>query len=1127
MLALNVHGQLSRGVDELLQVAGGHDILVFTETWLGEGQLAPDIEGYRAFHWARPQALRSSSARGGMACYVRTQLHQHVTLEGGDASNSFAVMRISKDAGFERDLYLFVCYIVPRKDTRISIATRGIWAELRDSVGAALSKGQVLLVGDFNARTGHRADYRSSDLLDEQHQFGLEPICTQRNSQDAVVNPHGRELLRLCQQTGLRIANGRVPGDEPGRISYVSPKGHASLVDYVVACPRAFGLVTHLSVVPAPLTDHLALQLELATVEDTVEGSQPTPSAPAQRRMAGAGNVKRWVEEVLPDFVPELADISRLALDAAQQGTLAVHNLCDRFEQLLAQSFAIVQPPGTPKPAQPRWFDPELARGRRAATAAARQDPRSAVALQLRKEYQRMLQRRQRRYKRSQAICLVNKASDMGKDFWQRFKPRKPIEPRISKSQWLTHFSQLLGEVPGARSSVPNDAHVCSAAQATRSADGAELNVPFTAADVNHGIRMLRRGSATLGFLSVEALRAASGVLAPVVGALFNACAQAGSLPAAWSLCAITPIHKNGAVTEPGNYRGIAVGTVLAKLYATLLNSRLTHWAEANGLRATGQAGFREDHRCSDNLLVMRTIIEQQRVSKAPLYTCFVDLRKAYDSIPRDLLWTKLEGLGVHGWFLDSIKALYGAVPMAVKTAQGLTGTFMSAMGVKQGCPLSPTLFGLYLDDLEDAMHAKQELLDLPALAGVPLLALLYADDLALVSTSAAGLQRQLDVLHDYARRWGLTVNVDKTKAVVYKAASNSVCSNPALVYDGMPIEVVESFKYLGVDLHCTKPFADAGLPRKESGERAMLAMLSRCRELGIEDPLLQVRLFDALVQPVMLYAAEMWGVRDVGKGELAGDLIHRAFLRRLLGVRAGTPNVAVLAETGQYPLQAVAAKLLLNYWNRLVDMDDSRLVKRAFVASAALAPRTAARSAHKSWAGQVSAVLAAMGLPCDLAEPQTVDVKGAVAQLQSTFLASVNDSSLSKVQQYLRMTGELTAEEYGMAPYLTAVGGWKQRKHLAQLRLGSHWLGVEKGRQGPAGPVPRSERVCRRCQSGEVDDEAHMIFRCSAHSALRVQHASLFSPWPCSLRSFMSQDPTAVAAFVHGCCEEAKQSGV
>ena len=117
------------------------------------------------------------------------------------------------------------------------------------------------------------------------------------------------------------------------------------------------------------------------------------------------------------------------------------------------------------------------------------------------------------------------------------------------------------------------DAHACDAAQATRSADGSELNQPFTSADVVRSINLLHRGSSTLGFLSVDALRAAAPLLAAAVAALFNACAQVGSLPPAWALCAITPIHKSGPVTDPGNYRGIAVGTVLAKMYATLLNS--------------------------------------------------------------------------------------------------------------------------------------------------------------------------------------------------------------------------------------------------------------------------------------------------------------------------------------------------------------------------------------------------------------------------------------------------------------------------------------------------------------------------------------------------------------------------
>ena len=122
-----------------------------------------------------------------------------------------------------------------------------------------------------------------------------------------------------------------------------------------------------------------------------------------------------------------------------------------------------------------------------------------------------------------------------------------------------------------------------------------------------------------------------------------------------------------------------------------------------------------------------------------------------------------------------------------------------------------------------------------------------------------------------------------------------------------------------------------------------MLAMMCRCRELGIDDPLLQVRLFDALVQPVMMYAVELWGASGVAKGELAGDLVHRAFLRRLLGVRLrhsqhGGPG-------GGRPLSAAGvrgsdADEVLESAGRQVDAD--QLTKRAFVVSAALSGNTA-----------------------------------------------------------------------------------------------------------------------------------------------------------------------------------------
>ena len=143
-------------------------------------------------------------------------------------------------------------------------------------------------------------------------------------------------------------------------------------------------------------------------------------------------------------------------------------------------------------------------------------------------------------------------------------------------------------------------------------------------------------------------------------------------MPFSWAVGAITPLLKPGGnPSDCNSYRGITVGTLLAKLYATIVNTRLTAWAEENCLRAKGQAGFRKDHRTSDQLFIIRALIEQQRLAGTPLYVCFVDFQKAYDTVPRDQLWTKLEGMGIRGFIMDAIRALYADVSVCVRPAPG------------------------------------------------------------------------------------------------------------------------------------------------------------------------------------------------------------------------------------------------------------------------------------------------------------------------------------------------------------------------------------------------------------------------------------------------------------------------
>jgi hypothetical protein len=250
---------------------------------------------------------------------------------------------------------------------------------------------------------------------------------------------------------------------------------------------------------------------------------------------------------------------------------------------------------------------------------------------------------------------------------------------------------------------------------------------------------------------------------------------------------------------------------------------------------------------------------------------------------------------------------------------------------VKQGCPLSPLLFGIYIDDLESAFASSAADLDLPTLGGRPVPPLLYADDLALASRSQAGLQTQMHLLMRYSELWRIFVNVAKTRCMVFQHPGSAAVSL-RLMYDGSQVEAVDAFCYLGVVYRRTAPFSDAGLVRAATGRSAEMAMTRRCRELGIHDPALRLRLFDALVRPVMLYGIEMWGPHSLGQVDAPFEREHRSFLRRIIGVRHGTPSAVVLAELGRYPLTVLATLQVCKYWNRLLAMDDGRLVRLAFL---------------------------------------------------------------------------------------------------------------------------------------------------------------------------------------------------
>jgi hypothetical protein len=141
---------------------------------------------------------------------------------------------------------------------------------------------------------------------------------------------------------------------------------------------------------------------------------------------------------------------------------------------------------------------------------------------------------------------------------------------------------------------------------------------------------------------------------------------------------------------------------------------------------------------------------------------------------------------------------LYESVSGRLRMAHGLSDFIQSTIGVKQGCPLSPTLFGIYIDELESFLHEHIQEGDGCLLHQVLISLLLFVDDLVLLASTPEGLQRQIDALANFCDLRQLTVNLGKTKVLIFNASKSSL-TDLHFYYRGAEIEITTTYTYLGV----------------------------------------------------------------------------------------------------------------------------------------------------------------------------------------------------------------------------------------------------------------------------------------------------------------------------------------
>ena len=234
-----------------------------------------------------------------------------------------------------------------------------------------------------------------------------------------------------------------------------------------------------------------------------------------------------------------------------------------------------------------------------------------------------------------------------------------------------------------------------------------------------------------------------------------------------------------------------------------------------------------------------------------------------------------------------------------------------------------------------------------------------------------------------------------------------------------------------------------------------------------------------------------------------------RQFLKHVLGpalgVRGNTATLIVLAEFGRYPLRFHCWQQILRYHNRILS-DDGRLIQCAFVEGLH-------DQAYHFWSHGVQRWLQLQSTALNI-EDEIWVIDNAKALYRQAFHQA--DHSVGRYRQML----QVQHQDYELAPYLSTVKIFRNRRVVSRFRCGCHGLHVDTGEFKPIGQkVDREQRSCVRSTNKTTEDEHHFVFDCPAYCSIRDRCTAIFwGPAPTLSSFFTLHDPRVIAKFLHEC---------
>ncbi len=270
------------------------------------------------------------------------------------------------------------------------------------------------------------------------------------------------------------------------------------------------------------------------------------------------------------------------------------------------------------------------------------------------------------------------------------------------------------------------------------------------------------------------------------------------------------------------------------------------------------------------------------------LFVTFVDFSRAYDLVPRNMLFRILRRLGCGVLMLGALMAMYSVTQSIIGTA-----LITITLGVRQGSPTSCLLFVIFVDDLirmiKEGCERDGFLLWLHVLV--------LMDDTVLLATTRPNMLKKLDILRRYCTEYGMKINQIKTKFFVI---SGSEADSEPLVVNDLVVNSCHLYIYLGSPFTSDGCISSAVKAHANAKTCHVLKYVSFVTKNNDVPFIVKKRVFDACLMSTLIYGCESWVCSDL-KPVIK---LYNWCLKQLLGVRRTTCNDVCYVESGYPPLQ-------------------------------------------------------------------------------------------------------------------------------------------------------------------------------------------------------------------------------